>query len=89
MYRIERFLHCHSRKKATIKTGDIKISKKMQKQHEAVLGFMEGGKEYRLADFCKLLNLKEARTKIILKTLAAIDKIQFIGGNKDRRYVKK
>lgn len=76
-------------KKATIKTGGIKISKKMQKQHETILEFMEDGKEYRLADFCKLLNLKETRTKSILKALASVDKIKFIGGNKDRRYIKK
>lgn len=30
---------------------------------------MDKGKEYSIQDFCKLLNLKETRTKVILNGL--------------------
>ena len=53
-----------------------------------VLEYMEGGKEYRLQDFCDLLGLKETRTKAVLKPLIANGKIIAIGNNKDRRYKK-
>lgn len=56
-------------------------------QYDKILEFMEEEKEYRLADFCKLLGVKESRTKDILKGLSG--KIEIIGGNKDRRYKKK
>ena len=47
---------------------------------------METDKEYRLQDFCKLLELKESRTKEILKPLILDGKLLVIGKNKDRRY---
>ena len=48
---------------------------------------MEEGKEYRIWDFCELLNLKESRTKDILQGLS--DYIETAGSNRDRRYKKK
>ena len=55
--------------------------------HQKILAFMQEGKEYVIRDFCELLNLKESRTKDILKGLS--DYVEPIGGNKDRRYKKK
>ena len=63
------------------------MTKKTQMQYDKILAFMEEGKEYGIWDFCELLNLKESRTKDILKELA--DYIEIIGGNKDRKYRKK
>ena len=74
-------------KKAAIKNGDKKVTKKTQLQYDKILGFMEDGKEYGIWDFCELLGLKESRTKDILKGLS--DYIEVIGGNRDRRYKKK
>lgn len=74
-------------KKAAIKSGDKKVTKKTQMQYDKILAFMEEGKEYGIWDFCELLNLKESRTKDILKGLS--DRIEIIGGNKDRKYRKK
>lgn len=74
-------------KKAAIKSGDKKVTKKTQMQYDKILGFMEEGKEYGIWDFCELLGLKESRTKDILKGLS--DKIEIIGSNRDRRYRKK
>ncbi len=74
-------------KKAAIKSGDKKVTKRTQMQYDKILGFMEEGKEYGIWDFCELLGLKESRTKDILKGLS--DKIEIIGSNRDRRYRKK
>jgi len=56
-------------------------------QYDKILGFMEDGKEYSIWDFCNLLELKESRTKDILKGL--LDYIESVGSNKDRKYRKK
>ena len=48
---------------------------------------MEFGKEYNIQDFCQLLDLKESRTKEILAQMS--DYIETVGGNKNRRYVRK
>ena len=70
--------------KATIKSDDKKVTKKIQKQYDQILNFMEIGNEYTMKEFCDLLGLKETRTKTLLKGLS--DKIEAVGGNKDRRY---
>lgn len=74
-------------KKAAIKSGDKKVTKKTQMQYDRILEFMEDGKEYGIWDSCELLGLKESRTKDILKGLS--DHIEIIGSNRDRRYRKK
>lgn len=74
-------------KKAAIKSGDKKVTKKTQMQYDKILTFMEEGKEYGIRDFCELLGLKESRTKDILKGLS--DYIEPVGSNRDRRYRKK
>ena len=74
-------------KKAAIKSGDKKVTKEKQMQYDKILAFMEEGKEYGIWDFCELLELKESRTKEILKGLT--DYIDIVGGNRDRRYKKK
>lgn len=56
------------------------------KQQDILLKYMEVEKEYRLQDFCELLELKETRTKTILKPLIAEGKVVVVGKNKDRRY---
>ena len=72
-------------KKPAIKSDDKKHTKS-DKQQMMILKYMETDKEYRLQDFCKLLELKESRTKEILKPLILDGKFLVIGKNKDRRY---
>ena len=74
-------------KKSAIKSDDKRVTKKTQMQYDKILEFMEEGKEYGIWDFCKLLGLKESRTKDILKRLSAY--IDTIGSNKGRKYRKK
>lgn len=45
---------------------------------------MEVDKEYSIQDFCELLDLKESRTKDILKGLT--DYVESTGSNRNRRY---
>lgn len=63
------------------------MTRKTQQQYDKILEFMEDDEEYRIWDFCELLDLKESRTKEILKGLS--DYIEEIGSNRDRRYKRK
>lgn len=74
-------------KKAAIKSGDKKVTKKTQMQYDKILEYMEVDKEYSIQDFCELLELKESRTKDILKGLT--DYVEAIGSNRNRRYRRK
>ena len=49
---------------------------------------MKQNNEYKLQDFCELLNLKESRIKTIIRPLIEAGVIICIGANKDRRYFK-
>ena len=74
-------------KKPTIKNGDKKISEKTKEKYAKILDYMEIGKEYKLTDFCNLLNLKESRTKEIIADLIKMGRIKVVGTNKNRVYV--
>lgn len=74
-------------KKATKKSDEKKVTKKTQAQYDKILGFMEFDKKYSLQEFCELLDLKETRTKAILKQLD--DYIEPIGSTKNRKYLRK
>ena len=74
-------------KKPAIKNGDKKISEKTKEKYAKILDFMEIGKEYKLTDFCNLLNLKESRTKEIIADLIKMGRIKVVGTNKNRVYV--
>lgn len=73
-------------KKAALISGDKKVTNKTQQQYEMILNYMENDKEYGIQDFCNLLQLKESRTKDILKGLVENGKIETVGAKKDRRY---
>ena len=51
--------------------------------------YMRQNSEYKLQDFCELLNLKESRIKTIIKPLIETGVIVCVGANKDRRYLKR
>ena len=59
---------------------------RMQQQYDLILNDMEKDKEYRIQEFCNLLQLKESRTKDILKGLVEKGEIETVGARKDRRY---
>ena len=63
------------------------MTKKTQAQYDKIVEFMEFDKEYSLQEFCELLDLKETRTKAILKQLN--EYIEPIGSTKNRKYLRK
>ena len=71
-------------KRTTIKSDDKKATIKTLKRYEQILEFMGDGKEHTMKEICEMLNLKETRTKELLKGLA--EQIEIIGTNKDRKY---
>ena len=64
-----------------------KVTKNTEAQYDKILDFMEFDKEYSLQEFCELLDLKETRTKAILKQLN--EYIEPIGSTKNRKYLRK
>ena len=73
-------------KKATIKSDDKKVTVKTQESMNKILEYMILDKEYSLSEICEVLGLKGTRTKEILKYLIAEDKIETLGGNRNRKY---
>ncbi len=50
---------------------------------------MERDKEYALQDFCKLLEIKDSRTREIIKGLVDDGFIEAVGSNRSRKYISK
>lgn len=75
-------------KKTAIKNSDKKATIKTQENVNKVLEYMIADKEYVLSEICEVLNLKESRTREIMKLLVSENKIEAIGGNRNRRYIK-
>lgn len=76
-------------KKPPIKTADKKLpSTKMLTQIEQILENMQKGKEYKAAEIGEMLDLKESRTKEILRYMVSERMISIIGNNRNRRYIK-
>ncbi|MCD8362320.1 MAG: AAA family ATPase, partial [Lachnospiraceae bacterium] len=76
-------------KRAAINPSELKVSKKMRIQQETILGYMNSGEEYKLEDFCTLLELKQSRVKTIIQALVKTGKIEALGNNRNRRYIKR
>ncbi len=67
----------------------VKISEKKQRQYDAILAAMRPDQEYVATYFCELLNVKISRTKVILKELMDLGKIDIVGSYRNRRYILK
>lgn len=57
-------------------------------QIEQILENMQKGKEYKAAEIGEMLDLKESRTKEILRYMVSERMISIIGNNRNRRYIK-
>lgn len=76
-------------KKAPIKSADKKApTTKMLIQIEHILEYMQKGKEYKATEIGEVLDLKESRTKEILRYMVSERMINTIGNNRNRRYIK-
>lgn len=76
-------------KKTLIKNDDEKLRPKTEKQLETIVDFMEAGREYATREIAEVLGLKETRTRELIAILVSDNKIERLGGKRDRRYVKK
>lgn len=75
-------------KKATEKVGEKKITSKTLAQMNAILANMVPGEWYRSSDLMGILDLKETRTKDLLRLMVKQGKIVDDGATKGKRYQK-
>ena len=77
------------RKKVTEKSDRKKVTKKTQAQYDMILGFMEDGVWYKAGELVEVLNVKETRTKALLRALVEDGLLVENGMTKGRKYKKK
>ena len=75
-------------KKATEKSDRKKVTKNTQVQYEQILTFMKLDTWYKASDLVEVLDVKETRTKELLRALVADGKILDNGATKGRCYKK-
>ena len=75
-------------KKATVKSDRKKVMKNTQVQYEQILTFMKLDTWYKASDLVEVLDVKETRTKELLRALVADGKILDNGATKGRCYKK-
>ena len=73
-------------KKATKKSDEKKITAKSLSQMDAILAHMEPGEWYRSSDLMNILDVKETRTKEILRLMVKAGKLVDDGSTKGKRY---
>lgn len=80
-------------KKVAVKSGGKKVAvkahEKKQKQYDAVLAAMYPNQKYPATYFCDVLDVRISRTKVILKELIDLGKIEILGTYRNRRYMLK
>ncbi len=77
------------RKKTTEKKRQKKVTEKTRMQREMIVGFMKSGVWYKASDLVEVLNLKETRTKELLRELVAEGVLEDNALIKGRKYKKK
>lgn len=75
-------------KKSSIKTIDKVDMKKTEKNLREILNFMKSDKEYTRDEIMQALELKESRTRDLLRILTKENKISKIGQRKNARYIR-
>lgn len=55
---------------------------------EKILLLMDYGTEYKTAEIAEKVGLKGPRTRELLNMLAKNGKVEILGSNRDRRYMK-
>ena len=82
------FISKSDEKKATKKSDEKKATVKTQKQYEMILDYMKFDKWYKTSEISVLLDVKETRTKELLKALIAMGKLTDDGATKGKKYKK-
>ena len=78
----------NDRKKVTEKNDRKKVTKNTQLQYQQILTFMKLDTWYKASDLVEVLDVKETRTKELLRALVADGKILDNGATKGRCYKK-
>ncbi len=64
------------------------MTKKRQEQYEKILTFMQPDVWYKASDLMNVLEVKETRTKELLRALIVAEKLVDDGATKGKRYKK-
>lgn len=75
-------------KKAPEKSAEKKVTKKTQMQYNLILSFMQYDIWYKAIDLMDILNVKETRTKELLRALVAKGDLIDDGETKGKKYKK-
>lgn len=65
------------------------IKKKTEKNLETILEYMAADTEYKTLEIADILDVKISRARKLMSLLVQQGKIEALGGNRDRRYVKR
>jgi len=76
------------KKKATKKNDEKKITPKTQVQYNRILEYMIPVQWYKASEISVILELKETRTKELLRELVAMGKLIDDGATKGKKYKK-
>ena len=75
-----------SYKKATIKSGDKKVTIKSARQKEEIIAYLTDHVSAKSSDIAELLGVKSTRAKKLLSELIAEETVVAEGGNRNRTY---
>ena len=65
------------------------LRKKTEENLKAILDYMAQTTEYKTQEIADLLDVKISRARELMSLLVQQGKIEALGGNRNRRYVKK
>ena len=65
------------------------IKKKTEKNLETILEYMAADTEYKTPEIADILDVKISRARKLMSLLVQQGKIEALGGNRNRRYVKR
>lgn len=65
------------------------LRKKTEENLKAILDYMAPTTEYKTQEIADLLDVKISRARELMSLLVQQGKIEALGGNRNRRYVKK
>lgn len=80
------FMKKSNGKKTTKKNDGKKATKKTQEQYDTILDFMKQDVWYKTSDIMELLEVKETRTKDLLRDLVTSGKLLDDGATKGKKY---
>ena len=75
-------------KKVTKKSGEKKVTKKTLEKYDAIMNAMQPDTWYKASEFESIVEVKESRIKVLLRTMTQLGLIESIGSTKGKMYRK-